>query len=243
MTHAVGSNRPYAFPTSAPEGGEVATKITITPDSNSPPGATGFFGDDGLSFADVLDAINPLKHIPIVSDLIYDKPEEKASVASNLVGGALMGGPIGFVASIANEVFKSATGKGMAETVVAALSGEIASEPETQLAAATPMPADAGQEKIEVASLDVENIPAPSTSAAQIDRAVRASQSLHANDIAQRAQLGMISSAATDAPKTDDARAQKLLELFGGSTPSANRAYKNAQMLPYLKQASTNQVL
>ncbi len=243
MTQAIGSNRPYSFPTSPAEDGEVTTKITITPDSNTSTRAAGFFGADGPSFADALDAINPLKHIPIISDMIYDKPEEKSSVAANLVSGALMGGPIGFVASLANEIFKEATGKGMAETAYAALTGDGA-EPATQLAANAAVPADAAPtEEVEVASLDTKNIPAPSAAAAQVDRALRASQSLRANDIAQRAQLGMVSSSPTDAYKTDDARAKKLLELFGGSTPSANKAYQNAQMLPYLKQASTNQVL
>ncbi len=231
MTHAVGSNRPYSFPSSPSEGGEVATKITITPDSNASTHAAGFFGADGPSFADVLDAINPLKHIPIVSDLIYDKPEEKSSVAANLVSGALMGGPVGFVASLANEIFKEATGKGIAETAYAALTGD--SPAATQLAVNEAAPVDA----VEVAEASAE------ASADIPTNAMHASSAASANDIAQRAQLGLVSSSATDAYKTDDDRANKLLELFGGSKPSASKAYQNAQMLPYLKQANTNQLL
>ena len=160
-----------------------------------------------------------------------------------------MGGPIGFVASIANEVFKSATGKGMAETVVAALSGEIASEPETQLAAAAPVPAEE-KEEVQVALADIpvsEEVrvttlaPASLPASAAVDKAMRA---LDAERAAEQLHhtTRRIASASSEFTK-DEARAKAMLELFGGSKPSASRAYQNAQMLPYLKQANTNQLL
>ena len=44
----------------------------LAADSNSE-----VFGKDGLSFGDVLDAINPLNHIPVVSDIYSNLTGEK----------------------------------------------------------------------------------------------------------------------------------------------------------------------
>src|SRR5690606_8709528 len=65
------------------------TKITIP---GSQTAETAFFGADGLTFGDLVDAINPLNHIPIVSDLMNDGEASAPSTASNLLGGALLGG-------------------------------------------------------------------------------------------------------------------------------------------------------
>ena len=83
----------------------------------------GFFGEDGLSFRDVLDAVNPLNHIPIVSDILANVTGHRPSTASKLAGGAMFG-PIGFAASLANVIFESGAGKTPVEAVYAAVSGE-----------------------------------------------------------------------------------------------------------------------
>ena len=81
-----------------------------------------------LSFRDVLDAINPLNHIPIISDLFASATDHTPSTGAKLAGGTLFGGPIGFVASLANIIFEEATGSTPVKAVLAALSGEHAAE-------------------------------------------------------------------------------------------------------------------
>jgi hypothetical protein len=103
---------------------EDVTRVDIRPDTANASDKKDFFGADGLSFRDVLDAINPLNHIPIVSDLLADATGHIPSTASRLVGGALLGGPIGLVASLASVIFEDATGSTPSQAVYAALSGE-----------------------------------------------------------------------------------------------------------------------
>lgn len=248
MTHAVGSNRPYTFPTATPEGSAGVTQITITPDSNPPPGAAGFFGEDGLTFGDLVDAVNPLNHIPFVSKLFHKEgaPEEKPSVASKLVGGALLGGPVGLVASLANVIFEEATGKGVAEAAYAALSGET---PEVQVAAAD-APAEAevasaedGPAPMQLA--DATPAPRPEIDIRSLENATAALQATRTKDLAMGVMQhgGALAPAAAKSSLKGAAQAKALLELYGASAAPASKAYQNAQMLPFLRQASTNQVL
>lgn len=98
---------------------EIPPRIEIRPEA-----AGGFFGSDGPSFRDIVDAINPLNHLPVVSDLFAQATDHTPSTAARLIGGTVFGGPIGFVASLAGVIFESATGHSVAGAVVAALSGE-----------------------------------------------------------------------------------------------------------------------
>ncbi len=67
-----------------------------------------------ITFDDVLTVINPLNHIPVVSGLRGNP----VSPAVRMVGGALLGGPIGFAASAIDAVFEEATGKSVLGNVV-----------------------------------------------------------------------------------------------------------------------------
>ena len=185
----------------------VVTQITVRPNSGS-----GFFGANGPSFDDVLDTINPLKHIPIISDLMQGNSSAPApSVASKLAGGLLFGGPIGFVASLVNEIFTEATGHGVAGAVYAALSGD---------GAATTQVADAGSTTTQVAQ--------NATNASALTDSTMATQNATANTVL----------ASNTTP-----RDQAVLDLYGNSAPSASRAYQKAQLLPYLREANTHQVM
>ena len=93
----------------------------------------GFFGADGLTFGDLIDTLNPLEHIPIVSTLYDAITGSKPSTAAKLAGGALLGGPVGFFASLAGVVFESATGSSVEETAIAMITGG-GKEAPTQLA-------------------------------------------------------------------------------------------------------------
>lgn len=90
----------------------------------SAPTAAASGGDSGFSFADFLDVINPLQHIPIVSTLYRAITGDTIKSAEQLAGDTLYGGMIGFAASVANITFKEITGKDAGDTVLAFLEGK-----------------------------------------------------------------------------------------------------------------------
>ncbi len=59
------------------------------------------FGDDGLTFGDIIDMLNPLQHIPIIGSLYRKFTGDMIDPAMKVAGGALFGGPIGAAVSLA----------------------------------------------------------------------------------------------------------------------------------------------
>lgn len=82
------------------------------------------FGEDGLTFGDLIDVINPLQHIPIVGTIYRWLTGDEISPASSLAGGFLFGGPIGLAASAVNVVIDEATGDDIGGNVMTAMFGE-----------------------------------------------------------------------------------------------------------------------
>jgi len=74
-------------------------------------------------FADLLDVINPLQHIPVVGTLYRAITGDTIQPLEQLAGDALYGGVLGFVASAANLAFKDITGKDVGDTVLAFVEG------------------------------------------------------------------------------------------------------------------------
>lgn len=112
-------------------------------------------GDPLLSFETVVDAVNPLQHLPVVSTLYRSATGDGIGAAARLAGGLIFGGPLGLLAGAATVAFEAATGtsveeqaKTMAGRVAEALSGK--GEEEAAPAPALPWlaaaPADAGSE-------------------------------------------------------------------------------------------------
>lgn len=90
--------------------------------------SSSFWGEDGFTFGDIIDAVNPLKHIPIVSNIYENFTESKSSSGSNLIGGALFGGVIGFIASFVNDTFEEITGKDVGGHMLALFDDNSATE-------------------------------------------------------------------------------------------------------------------
>ena len=86
-----------------------------------------FWSGEGPSFKDVLDTINPLQHIPIISSIYQSLTGDVQSTGAKLTGGALFGGPIGFFASLFDTIVQSATGKDIAGNIMSAVDGTPAS--------------------------------------------------------------------------------------------------------------------
>lgn len=79
-----------------------------------------FWGDDGFTFGDLVDLINPLQHIPIVSNIYRAMTGDQIAAGPRMLGGGLFGGPIGLAASMANMAVEEATGKDVGGHILAA---------------------------------------------------------------------------------------------------------------------------
>ena len=108
---------------------------------NAGGGAFQVFGEDGFTFLDFLDIINPLQHIPIVSTVYRSITGDTIDAAPRVAGGAVFGGIIGAAAGLVNVIFEETTGKDMGEHVVAFFDDNAPEEGGTVLAANAPPPA------------------------------------------------------------------------------------------------------
>ena len=77
-----------------------------------------------FSFHDVLDAINPLQHLPIVSTVYREVTGDKIGNAARVAGDTLYGGVIGLAVGLVNAMSVSDTGKDLGERAVAMVEGD-----------------------------------------------------------------------------------------------------------------------
>ena len=80
-----------------------------------------FFGEDGLTFSDFIDIINPLQHLPLVSTMYRQITGDQIDPGSRIAGGTLFFGPIGTAISGANVMLEHNTGKDIGQHVMALL--------------------------------------------------------------------------------------------------------------------------
>ena len=73
---------------------------------------------DDFSFDDVIDIVNPLQHLPIIGTLYRKFTGDTLKPMSNIIGGAIFGGPLGAVSSTVNVIIKDRTGKDIAENAL-----------------------------------------------------------------------------------------------------------------------------
>lgn len=97
----------------------------------------GTSGRNELSFGDLIDTLNPLQHIPVVSSLYRQLTGDTLSPEARVAGGALYGGPIGLVASVFDAAVEAVSGADMGEHMIASMTGGPTTEP-TALAEAGP---------------------------------------------------------------------------------------------------------
>jgi len=115
--------------------------LDYVPQPASQPAPADAADDSGFGFDDLLDIVNPLQHIPVISTLYKHLTGDTIGTPEKIAGDALYGGVIGFFCSIGDALFAQVTGKGVGDTVYAALFGDD-QEPATAVAAkATPAPA------------------------------------------------------------------------------------------------------
>lgn len=87
-------------------------------------GKPHLWAQKGFQFHDLLDAINPLQHLPVISTVYRWVTGDTIGNLPRIVGDALYGGIPGFVSGLFGVLLKEETGKDVGEHVVATLFGD-----------------------------------------------------------------------------------------------------------------------
>ncbi|MFZ4762323.1 MAG: hypothetical protein ACOYK8_05885 [Alphaproteobacteria bacterium] len=78
--------------------------------------------DEGFSFWDLLDVVNPLQHIPIVNEIYRSITGDTIKPAAEMAGGLVFGGIVGAAMAAVNVAVEQETGQSISGNVIAALS-------------------------------------------------------------------------------------------------------------------------
>src|SRR5690348_6841808 len=163
---------------------------TTTVTSDGPNLWHRLWGKDGFSFATVLDIVNPLQHIPVVSTVYQKLTGDVASPGADLVGGALFGGPIGLAVAAVDTSIKGETGNDIGGHVLALF--------------------DSGTTNAGTAVAQADNPPpTPAIPASTVAAAVPATAAPKANDASSPASSDQEQATATAAASTTDAAADR----------------------------------
>jgi len=138
-----------------PEDGASRGTATVHEDKRAPAVTVGddyMFGDDGLTFGDFLDMVNPLQHLPVVGAVYRSLTDDQIDPGSKLAGGILYGGPLGLASAALNNALEEHTGNDVSGHALAFLgfggedapAAEEALDAPIQQAAAGPLPGPAG---------------------------------------------------------------------------------------------------
>ncbi|MSO92318.1 MAG: hypothetical protein EXQ86_02820 [Rhodospirillales bacterium] len=100
-----------------------------------------FFEDGAPSFMDLLDIINPLQHIPVISSIYRELTGDTIGHTPRIAGGALFFGPIGAGIALANAFINETSGRDVGEHMIALLTKEAPAP--TMVADAEKTPPDA----------------------------------------------------------------------------------------------------
>ncbi|MGO8920430.1 MAG: hypothetical protein ACLQJR_31430 [Stellaceae bacterium] len=114
--------------------------VAATASGTGGSGATHAWKDGSFSFHDVLDTLNPLQHIPIVSTIYRWVTGDKPGNVARIVGDGIYGGPVGLATGMLSVAVKEETGKDPGEMAVALITG---GDAEVTLGSAAAQPAAA----------------------------------------------------------------------------------------------------
>lgn len=177
--------------------------------------------EDGFSFLDVLDIINPLQHIPVISTLYREATGDKLGPLARIAGGALFGGPIGAASSAVNAMVEYASGKDIGGHVYALLNEEDRPpEAEFQTAADAPFePPAAGS--LSVPKVAREDLPPPPTAPVAAATPAEGTDPIQAWAQAEvkdrtRQTMGGMEGASAEDPVTVWARQEQVIRTAAG---------------------------
>lgn len=74
--------------------------------------------DSGLGFDDLMDAINPLQHFPVVGMIYRALSDDQIAPPAQIAGGALFGGLYGFLGALGSVIYEEIAGESVGDTVL-----------------------------------------------------------------------------------------------------------------------------
>jgi hypothetical protein len=77
-----------------------------------------------FTFADLIDFVNPLQHIPIISTIYSHITGESPGALARFTIGGLIGGPIGLLSAAVNSALITETGRDMGQIAIATITGD-----------------------------------------------------------------------------------------------------------------------
>jgi hypothetical protein len=93
-----------------------AQELALDAPKEAPPKKEfSLFGEDGFTFADLIDVVNPLQHIPLISTFYREASGDQIAPGPRVLGSTLFFGPIGFAGAMANVMVEESTGKDIGE--------------------------------------------------------------------------------------------------------------------------------
>ena len=99
---------------------ETGASPASTPEEDRTPTAL----EPELTFDDVIDLINPLHHIPVVSTIYREMSGDTIAPYARTLGGFLFTGPIGLVAGAINGIVEEASGADFGGNLIAFFGGQ-----------------------------------------------------------------------------------------------------------------------
>lgn len=100
-----------------------------------------------VSFDDVIDALNPLNHLPVISSLnASPEPNNPLREVTKLTGSYLLGGPFGLAFSAASTIYEEAKGQSIIGSVISGAIDFISPE----VTAAKYLPAELPKEELDI---------------------------------------------------------------------------------------------
>lgn len=212
------------------DGAPITTASTV-------PALEGATDEDGFSFDDLLDIVNPLQHLPVVSTVYREITGDEIRPESRVLGGGLFGGVLGAAASLVDVAVESFSGDSMGGHVMTALFGDDEAEPSADEksiqtaardAATTPLPVPAALPPVPAAPPATAK-PAARSATPQTQPQPQAHSIT--SDPASEPPLPSLSSSAFDA----------LLQSFGAQATPANTNDSPQPGLAYAPAAAASQ--
>lgn len=210
------------------DGAPITTASTV-------PALEGATDEDGFSFDDLLDIVNPLQHLPVVSTVYREITGDEIRPESRVLGGGLFGGVLGAAASLVDVAVESFSGDSMGGHVMTALFGDDEAEPSADEksiqtaardAATTPLPVPAALPAVP-ATTPATTKPAARSATPQTQPQAHSITS----DPPSEPPLPSLSSSAFDA----------LLQSFGAQATPANTNDNSQPGLAYAPAAAASQ--
>jgi hypothetical protein len=127
----------------------VAQSETVSVSAQQPPSHSHFWAGKSFSFHDLLDAINPLQHLPVIGTLYRHFTGDQMGNVAEVVGDGIYGGVLGLASGVLNVAVKEITGKDIGENLISMVTGD---DPPTGTSTVPPTAAAPPQESAPVAN-------------------------------------------------------------------------------------------